>query len=57
MKLYNYKNASVTFEKSHAGRYFVLLRIGTEVKDKILCDNYKTAREYCRAFCKIAKHA
>lgn len=56
MKIYTYKNAHVVFEKIAYG-YAVTLRVGTEVKDKIRCDDYRMARDYCRSFQHIAKNA
>lgn len=52
-KLYPNGN-SVTFERNHAF-YVVKVYLGTELHDKILCDTYRGAREYFRAFCAIAK--
>ena len=57
MKIYNYKNAHVTFEKLQpSGMYLVILRTGNEIKDKIKCDDYSNAIAYCRSFKKIAKN-
>lgn len=57
-KIYDYKRASVTFEKTFpSGMYIVTLRKNGEVNDKIRCDDYKEARAYCASFRKIAKGA
>jgi len=46
---------SVIFERNHAF-YVVKVYLGTELHDKMLCDEYRAAREYFRAFCAIAKN-
>ena len=58
MKIWDYKNASVTMEKTFPyGYYNIVLRIAGEVKDKVLCDDYHDALAYVRSFKKIAKQA
>lgn len=55
-KIKDFKNGnSVIFSKNHAF-YVVKVYLGTELHDKILCDTYKGARDYVRAFCAIAKN-
>ena len=46
---------SATFEKNHAF-YVVKVYLGPELHDKILCDDYRMARDYFRAFCATAKN-
>ena len=58
MKIYEGKHGSyVTFEKT--GAYWtVRLRTGAgETADKVVCDDYRLAIEYRKAFLKIAKAA
>ena len=58
MKIYEGKGgAYVTFEKTGArGLYVVKLHTGAgEVADKMLCDDYRLACEYRKAFLKIAR--
>jgi len=58
MRIYDYKNGHVTFEKTFpSGMYVITLRVHGEVKDKVKCDDYQNARAYCRSFQKIAKGA
>ena len=56
MKIYDIKNATITHEKTTNGYYLVKLRIGTELRDKILTDCYKSSLAYVKAFKKIAKN-
>ena len=58
MELKHYKNGHTTFERLFpSGYYDVRVYIGTELHDKIRCDDYRLAREYLRSFNKIAKNA
>lgn len=55
-----FKNGwSVSFERLFpSGMYMTIVRDGRgEVHDKMRCDDYRTAREYHRAFKAIAKAA
>lgn len=56
MKLYDIKNATITYEKTKNGYWLVILRIGAEIKDKILTDDYKSSLAYLKAFKKIANN-
>lgn len=54
-KAKEFKNGnSVIFEKNHAF-YVVKVYKGTEIYDKIMCDDYRMARDYVKAFSAIAK--
>ena len=56
IKIKEFKNGnSVIFSKNHAF-YVVKVYLGTELHDKILCDTYRGARDYVRAFSSIAKN-
>lgn len=58
MKIYEGKDGKyVTFEKT--GAYWtVRLRTGAgETADKVMCDDYRTACDYRKAFIKIARAA
>ena len=57
MKIYEGKNGSVTLEKVFpSGLYVVVLRdTKGDVADKVRCDDYRMAKDYLRAFRKIAK--
>lgn len=55
-KVKEFKNGnSVIFEKNHAF-YVVKVYKGPELHDRILCDDYRMARDYVRAFSAIAKN-
>jgi hypothetical protein len=56
-KIKTYKNGHTVFEKTANGFYLVKVYIGSELHDKILCDTYRAALEYLRAFNRIAKVA
>jgi len=54
-KIKEFKNGnSILFEKNHAF-YVVKIYKGSELYDKILCDDYRMARDYVKAFSAIAK--
>lgn len=58
MKIKEYKNGYITLEKLFpSGMYLVQCYIGTELHDKIRCDDYRTALDYFRCFSGIAKNA
>ena len=53
-----FKNGHTTLEKlSPSGMYLVKVYVGTELRDKVRCDDYRMACEYWRAFNRIAKNA
>jgi len=58
MQIKTYPNGYATFERLFpSGFYLVQCYVGSEMHDKIRCDDYRTAREYFRAFCAIARNA
>ena len=58
MKIKEYRNGYATFEKLFpSGMYLVQCYVGTELHDKIRCDDYRTALDYFRSFSLIAKNA
>ena len=58
MKINEYKNGYATLERLFpSGMYLVQCYVGTELHDKIRCDDYRSACEYYKAFSKIAKAA
>lgn len=57
-KIKVFSNGYATLERLFpSGMYLVQCYVGTELHDKIRCDDYQTAREYYKAFSKIAKAA
>jgi hypothetical protein len=57
-KIKVFSNGYATIEKLFpSGMYLVQCYVGTELHDKIRCDDYQTAREYFRSFSLIAKNA
>lgn len=52
IKVFGDNYASIEFD----GYYIVRVYIGSRLTDKVRTDDYRTAREYFRAFCKIAKN-
>ena len=57
-KIKVFNNGSASFERLFpSGFYLVQCYVGTELHDKVRCDDYKTALEYFRAFQSIAKNA
>jgi hypothetical protein len=58
MKMKCYRNGHASMEyRPAAGLWLIECRIGTELHDKVRCDDYRAALEYFRAFCAIAKTA
>lgn len=58
MKTKVFRNGYATLEKLFpSGMYLVQCYTGTELHDKIRCDDYRSALDYYRAFCAIAKAA
>lgn len=58
MKIIEQKNGNyTTFEPvAHNGYYIVKLYVNGGLRDKVMCDTYKGAREYLKAFNSIAKN-
>jgi hypothetical protein len=57
-KIKTYKNGHASFERLFpSGYYLVQCYKGTELHDKVRCDDYRTALDYYRAFQAIAKQA
>ncbi len=58
MKAKIFENGSATLERLFpSGFYLVQVYIGTELHDKVRCDDYRLALEYFRVFSRIAKNA
>ena len=57
MKIRDYKNGYATMERTAMSYYIVKCYTGTELHDKIMCDTYRAALDYFKAFSKIAKQA
>ena len=58
MKIKAFSNGYTVFERVFpSGMYLVKLYIGDTLSDKVLTDEYKSAREYLRAFNAIAKNS
>ena len=58
MKIKSFKNGYATFEKLFpSGFYLVECYIGSELHDKVRCDDYRTAMDYYKSFSLIAKNA
>jgi len=57
-KIKVFSNGYATLEKLYpSGMYLVQCYVGTELHDKIRCDDYRRACEYYKAFQSIAKNA
>ena len=57
-KIKVFSNGYATLERlSPSGMYLVECYVGTELHDKIRCDDYHNALEYYKAFQAIAKAA
>lgn len=55
-KIKVFNNGYATFERLFpSGMYLVQCYVGTELHDKIRCDDYRSACEYYKAFQAIAK--
>jgi len=58
MKIATFKNGHATFERlTPSGMYLVQCYVGSELHDKVRCDDYRDALAYFRAFKAIAKQA
>lgn len=56
MKIKTFRNGHTTFERLHpSGMYLVQVYIGSELHDKVRCDDYRMALGYLKAFNLIAK--
>lgn len=57
-KIKVFSNGYATFERLFpSGYYLIECYVGSELHDKIRCDDYRTALEYYKAFSAIAKTA
>lgn len=57
-RIKSYKNGYATIEKLFpSGYYLVQCYKGSELHDKIRCDDYRTAMDYYKTFSLIAKNA
>lgn len=57
-KIKVFSNGYATMERIYpSGLYLIQCYVGTELHDKIRCDDYKSALDYYRAFVAIAKAA
>ena len=57
-KIKVFSNGYATMERLYpSGLYLIQCYVGTELHDKIRCDDYKSALDYYRAFAAIAKAA
>ena len=57
-KIKVFNNGYATLERLFpSGMYLVECYVGTELHDKIRCDDYRSALEYYKAFQAIAKAA
>jgi hypothetical protein len=56
MQIKNFRHGHTTFERLFpSGLYLVQVYIGSELHDKVRCDDYRVARDYLRTFNAIAK--
>jgi hypothetical protein len=57
-KIKTFKNGYATMEKLFpSGYYLIQCYKGSELHDKIRCDDYRTALDYFKSFSLIAKNA
>lgn len=57
-KIKVFPNGYATFERLvPSGYYLIQCYVGSELHDKIRCDDYRTALDYYKVFAKIAKNA
>jgi hypothetical protein len=57
-KIKVFKNGYATIEKLFpSGMYLVQCYVGTELHDKVRCDDYRMAMDYYKSFSMIAKNA
>lgn len=56
MRIKTYKNGHATMERLFpSGMYLIEVYIGSELRDKVRCDDYRTALDYWKCFQLIAK--
>ena len=48
---------SVSFDRIGSWYHTIVRNARGDIHDKMRCDDYRTAREYYRAFCGIARNA
>lgn len=57
-RIKSYKNGHASLERlSPSGMYLVQVYKGSELHDKIRCDDYRSALQYLKAFAAIARNA
>lgn len=57
-KIQVYNNCHCTMERLFPSGYYLLkVYIGSELHDKVRCDDYRDAMDYWKSFKKIAKWA
>ena len=58
MRVATFRNGHATFERlSPSGYYLVQVYIGSELHDKVRCDDYRMALDYWKSFKKLARGA
>lgn len=58
MRIATFKNGHATFERlSPSGYYLIQVYIGSELHDKVRCDDYQMALDYWKSFKKLARGA
>ncbi len=56
MRIKTYKNGHATMERLFpSGMYLLEVYIGSELRDKVRCDDYRMALDYWKCFQLIAK--
>lgn len=56
MRIKTYKNGHATMERLFpSGMYLIEVYIGSELHDKVRCDDYRMALDYWKCFQLIAK--
>jgi hypothetical protein len=57
-KIKVFSNGYATLDRLHpSGMYLVQCYVGSELRDKVRCDDYRIARDYYKMFQSIAKSA
>jgi hypothetical protein len=58
MRMATFKNGHATFERLiPSGYYLIRVYIGSELYDKVRCDDYRMALDYWKSFKKLARGA